>query len=230
MAAGGLVHGRGGCVRSDLRRFAGVADGALSRRPRACVLPQSIAGAMHAVSRARRRGLLAARLRAAERGGAVRRRWSARCSAQSAWPLAIAVAAMGCATLLLWILTRGCARGLAHDPTWHRFRKIMPESAPAEQIVEQPAVEAADSDAAVAARWPRPVARRRPASGAAASSRRTSRRRMSRAGRRPDALMGAAHEAAPDFDRQAAAGDFLGRRAVVIAEPDAGDEMARCSR
>src|SRR5665213_4022856 len=33
------------------------------------------------------------------------------------------------------------------------------------------------------------------------------------------------HEAAPDLDRQAAADRFLGRRIVVIAEPDAGDEV-----
>ena len=35
-----------------------------------------------------------------------------------------------------------------------------------------------------------------------------------------------AHEAAPDFDRQIAARGVLGRRIVVVAEPDAGDEMA----
>jgi DHA1 family bicyclomycin/chloramphenicol resistance-like MFS transporter len=34
---------------------------------------------------------------------------------QSAWPLAIAVAAMGCATLLLWILTRA-VRARAVNP------------------------------------------------------------------------------------------------------------------
>ena len=34
------------------------------------------------------------------------------------------------------------------------------------------------------------------------------------------------HEAAPDFDRQIAARDLLGRRIVVVAEPDAGDERA----
>src|SRR5580704_2060088 len=34
------------------------------------------------------------------------------------------------------------------------------------------------------------------------------------------------HEAAPDFDRQAAADRPLGRRIVVIAEPDAGDETS----
>ena len=33
------------------------------------------------------------------------------------------------------------------------------------------------------------------------------------------------HEAGPDFDRQAAAGRLFGRRVVVIAEPDAGDEI-----
>ena len=39
------------------------------------------------------------------------------------------------------------------------------------------------------------------------------------------ALMGGPHEAGPDFHRQAAAGRLLGRRVVVIAEPDAGDEV-----
>jgi hypothetical protein len=36
----------------------------------------------------------------------------------TAWPLAIAVAFTGCATLLLWILTRGLrARAAAHHAT-----------------------------------------------------------------------------------------------------------------
>src|SRR4051812_15387275 len=35
-----------------------------------------------------------------------------------------------------------------------------------------------------------------------------------------------AHEAGPDFDREAAAGRLARRRVVVIAEPDTGDEMA----
>src|SRR5206468_2131167 len=39
-------------------------------------------------------------------------------------------------------------------------------------------------------------------------------------------LMRTTHEARPDFDRQAAAGRLLGRRGIVVAEPDAGDEMA----
>ena len=38
-------------------------------------------------------------------------------------------------------------------------------------------------------------------------------------------LMSSAHEAGPDFNRQAAAGRLPGRRIVVIAEPDAGDEI-----
>src|SRR6476619_2009268 len=38
--------------------------------------------------------------------------------------------------------------------------------------------------------------------------------------------MGAAHEAGPDFNRQAAAGRLPGRRGIVVAEPDAGDEVA----
>jgi hypothetical protein len=37
--------------------------------------------------------------------------------------------------------------------------------------------------------------------------------------------MGATHESAPDFNRQAATGHVFGGCAVVIAEPDAGDEM-----
>ena len=39
------------------------------------------------------------------------------------------------------------------------------------------------------------------------------------------ALMRRAHEAGPDLDRQSAAHSPLGRRTVVIAEPDAGDEI-----
>src|SRR5690606_32980222 len=35
------------------------------------------------------------------------------------------------------------------------------------------------------------------------------------------------HEAMPDDRRQAAAGQLLGWRAIVIAEPDAGDELRR---
>eukprot|EP01051_Picozoa_sp_SAG22_P030910 SAG22_NODE_12240_length_451_cov_0.267045_2_plen_78_part_01 len=36
-----------------------------------------------------------------------------------------------------------------------------------------------------------------------------------------------AHEAGPDLYRQATAGRLLGRRIVVIAEPDAGDQACR---
>ena len=42
---------------------------------------------------------------------------------------------------------------------------------------------------------------------------------------RRDALMGRFHEPGPDFHRQAAAGGLPGRRIVVIAEADAGDDI-----
>jgi len=70
------------------------------------VLPQSFAGAMTPFPE--RAGAASALL------GFVQQTVSAICGAivgqllgQSAWPLAIAVAAMGCASLVLWILTRG---------------------------------------------------------------------------------------------------------------------------
>ena len=103
-----------------------------------------------------------------------------------------------------------------------------------EQIVEQPAVEAA-----AARRWRiagglnrrrrRHTVRFTRRRIAAEQSRQHAGRRAGQGGDR-NALMGAAHEAAPDFHRQRAAGDLFGRRAVVIAEPHAGDEMRRCSR
>ena len=51
------------------------------------------------------------------------------------------------------------------------------------------------------------------------------RRRLAGQGGDRDALVRAAHEAGPDIDRHAAAGGAARRRGVVIAEPDAGDEM-----
>ena len=44
---------------------------------------------------------------------------------------------------------------------------------------------------------------------------------------RRHALMSGLHEASPDFHRQSAAGCLLGRRTVVVAEPDAGDKIGR---
>src|SRR6266849_1776207 len=41
------------------------------------------------------------------------------------------------------------------------------------------------------------------------------------------ALMRAPHRAAPYFNRQPAAGRFLHRRGIVVAEPDAGHEVTR---
>src|SRR5580704_2910 len=100
-------------------------------------------------------------------------------------------------------------------------------SAPAEQFVEQPEIEAA-AVALIAAlgggagtgfvaaarrlrldlsRWREPAAVVEP-----------------RQCRGRDALMSGPHEPAPDFHRQAAADRLLGRRIVVVAEPDAGDE------
>src|ERR1700741_1345532 len=99
-------------------------------------------------------------------------------------------------------------------------------SAPAEQFVEQPEIEAA-AIALIAAlggagagfvaaarhlrldrcRWREPAALV-----------------QSRQARGCDALMSGSYEPAPDFHRQAAADRLLGRRIVVVAEPDAGDE------
>ena len=82
--------------------------------------------------------------------------------------------------------------------------------------------------------WPC-AARSIEVSGFAARRRRRRRRRLRRivgaarhAGqvRRRQALVRGLHEAAPDLDRHAAAGQLLGRRIVVIAEPHAGDQMA----
>ena len=112
---------------------------------------------------------------------------------------------------------------------------------PAEQIIEQPAVEPAAGGFGRIGRA-RPDRRRRTQRGVG--------RVAALAGAallpmRPDssvpervpgsagdrhALVRGAHEPAPDLDRQPAAGDVLGRRAVVVAEPDAGDQMCRCSR
>src|SRR5580658_3756366 len=95
-------------------------------------------------------------------------------------------------------------------------------SAPAEQFVEQPEIEAA-AIALVAALGGGAGA------GFVAAVRRLrlDRRRwrepaalaQSRQCRRRDALMRGPHEPAPDFHRQTAADRFLGRRIVVIAEP-----------
>ena len=179
------------------------------------VLPQGIAGAMTPFPE--RAGA------ASSLFGFVQQSAAAVCGAvvgwflgQSAWPLALGVAVMGCATLALWLA----------DARHPRARAASTDSAAAEQIIEQPAVEAA------AARGCRTIGcdrlyRERAASVAIVrrTIRRTGRRRRARQARDRHALMRAAHEAAPDFHRQAAAGDVLGRRAVVIAEPDAGDEV-----
>src|SRR5580704_12986868 len=100
-------------------------------------------------------------------------------------------------------------------------------SAPAEQFIEQPEIETA----AIAL-----IAALGGGSGAGfiATARRLrlDRRRwrepaalvQSRQRRGRDALMSGPHEPAPDFHRQAAADCLLGRRIIVVAEPDAGDE------
>src|SRR5579862_6585033 len=103
-------------------------------------------------------------------------------------------------------------------------------SAPAEQFIQEPEVEAA-AIALIAAlgggagagagfveaagRYRRLDRRRRREPAALAQSRQR---------RRCNTLMSGPHEPAPDFHRQAAADRFLGRRIVVVAEPDAGDE------
>ena len=191
-------------------------DGGLSCRPR------HGAAAGHrrcddAVSRTGRSGVVAVRICAAKRAAAV-------CGAavgwflgQSAWPLALGVATMGCATLGLWLATRGLrapARNVKHQRRPKRLLSSQPSRPPVP---------------VVAARcWRRPVARAavRAASAVAEESREET-AAAGRAGQACDrhALVGAAHEPAPDLDRQAAPSHVLGRRAIVIAEPDAGHEM-----
>ena len=106
------------------------------------VLPQSIAGAMTPFPE--RAGAASALL------GFIQQCAAALCGAVVGWPLAAAVAAMGCATLVVWITTRAARPrwrpALAHDPEKRApiFEKIMRQaksSTPAEQIINQPAVE-----------------------------------------------------------------------------------------
>src|ERR1700676_5191029 len=100
-------------------------------------------------------------------------------------------------------------------------------SAPAEQFVEQPEIEAA-TIALIAALGAGAGA----GFVAAARHLRLDRRRwrepaplvQSRQCRGRDALMSSPHEPAPDFHRQATADRLLGRRIVVVAEPHPGDE------
>ena len=134
-------------------------------------------------------------------------------------------------------------QGLArrHGTELHRYGGAPREqssgltSAPAEQPVDQPAVEAA-------ARLLRLLLlllprRRQPAASArcwppAAGSRRAmASRPTGRAAPRPARLDARARmKRRPDVDRQAAAGRAACRRGIVVAEPDAGDEVRRCSR
>src|SRR6202044_1283421 len=104
-------------------------------------------------------------------------------------------------------------------------RLALMASAPAEQFIEQPEIEAAAialiaalgagaGFVAAARRLRLDRCRRREPAGLAQSRQR----------RRCQALMSGPHEPAPDFHRQAAADRLLGRRIVVVAEPDAGDE------
>ena len=102
-------HGGGGGARPDLGRLAGSADGGLSRRSRhgAAAVDRRRHDAVSGTRRRRFRRCSASCSRASRRSAA---RWSAGCSGTSAWPLALAVAAMGCATLVLWLATRAFAR------------------------------------------------------------------------------------------------------------------------
>src|ERR1700735_3663660 len=94
---------------------------------------------------------------------------------------------------------------------------------PAEQLIEQPSIEALfglrGTRARGAALSAGPVITRqcRHPSGAG---------QPQQSGRR-NALMRGPHEPAPNLHRKAAAGCLAAWRIVVIAEPDAGDEMGR---
>src|SRR5580700_3554654 len=117
---------------------------------------------------------------------------------------------------------------------------VLIDSAPAEQFIEQPEVHTAATAATAAtariavggragagfvdaARWYWRLAlslrRRRRAEPATRLDNKPRQRR----GRH--ALMGGLHEPAPDVHRYAAADRPLGRRVVIVAEPDAGDEV-----
>src|ERR1700722_7856727 len=106
-------------------------------------------------------------------------------------------------------------------------RLALMASAPAEQFIEQPEIEAA-AIALIAALGTGAGA----GFVAAARRLRLDRRRwrepatlvQSRQRRRCKTLMSGPHEPAPDFHRQTAADRLFGRRIVVVAEPDAGDE------
>ena len=105
MAAGGL--GMAGSIAFGLTSAASVVvPMAVYLGGMGMVLPQSLAGAMTPFPE--RAGAASSLL------GFVQQSASAVCGAlvgmllgQSAWPLVLAVAAMGCASMLLWILTRG---------------------------------------------------------------------------------------------------------------------------
>src|ERR1700722_14450139 len=104
-------------------------------------------------------------------------------------------------------------------------RLALMASAPAEQFIEQPEIEAA----AIAL-----IAALGAGAGFVAAARRfrLDRRRwrepaalvQSRQRRQREALMSGPHEPAPDFHRQTAADRLLGRRIVMVAEPDGGDD------
>src|SRR6185503_10763071 len=97
----------------------------------------------------------------------------------------------------------------------------------AEEAVKQPAVEAAGPSRRRARGGDRLHwrGRYRPRAVAEQSREETATTGRTRQACDRYALMGAAHEPAPDLDRQAAPRHVFCRRAIIIAEPDAGHEM-----
>ena len=102
----GPCHGGGGCVRADIARVARSPDCDLSRWSRhgAAARHRRSHGAISGTRPVLRRRCsdLCSRSVAAVCGAAVG--WFL---GHDAWPLALGVAAMGCATLGLWLATRG---------------------------------------------------------------------------------------------------------------------------
>ena len=178
--------------------------------------PQAQAGALIAFSGPRRRGIVAARLYHADLVGGRSARSSAT-SRRHGLAARDRDCLAGCGALLLWTLTRSCGRGrsslisavrTAGRSASCRCAGFRLDAAGAGLAAGTGAAAPARPSRAKAASrgpWP-PCNPGRPATGTPWCA----------------ALM----KRAPDFHRHAAAGGLLRRRIVVVAEPDAGDEMA----
>src|SRR5262249_7698422 len=120
----------------------------------------------------------------------------------------------------------GTSPGMTVERRLARRRQAL-RSAPAEQRIEEPVVEATAAGGRCAVRCDR-LDRRwrcRPRTSAAAESREHFAARPAGQACNRHTLVRGTHHAAPDFHREASAGHMFGRRSVVIAEPYAGHEM-----